>query len=121
MAKRGPRRELAALKRAVAELEKKFLRTHLAAPLLRGPSRAEILDVAAYVVLVHGALENFVEGVALWLLSRSVDNCTMRKRATKCTASLLLYEAAAPAEPTTRSVYDNVRLALDDAKNRNSK
>jgi hypothetical protein len=32
---------------------------------LKQPSRAEELDVAAYLVLVHGALENFVEGLAI--------------------------------------------------------
>ena len=65
MKKAGPKAELAALKRTVKELEAKFLAPYPPGKGLKQPNRAEELDVAAYIVLVHGALENFVEGLAL--------------------------------------------------------
>ena len=70
MTRTGPKAEFAALGRAITGLERHFLRGHLGAPTLVEPSPAEVLDVAAYVVLAHGALENFVEGLALWVLRR---------------------------------------------------
>ena len=85
------------------------------------PSRQEILDVAAYVVLVHGAFENFAEGLALWVLGKSVSNWTMRKKTTRVTASLLLYERVPADDASPLSVFDNIRTALDDAKTRMSK
>src|SRR5882672_2253818 len=92
MKKAGPNIELAALRRLVKEVESHFVLSHLGPPSLSPPSREEMLDVAAYVVLVHGALENFVEGLALWVVGRSVANWTKRKRITRSTASMLLYQ-----------------------------
>ena len=116
----GPQAELAALRRLVKEVESHFVLSHLGPPSLAPPSREEILDVAAYVVLVHGGLENFIEGLALWVLGRSVANWTKVKRTTRCTASLLLYEAI-PADDAPLTVFDNIRKALDLAKIRVSK
>jgi len=120
MTRTGPKFELAALERAIRELENRFLRPHLGPPTLAMPARGEILDVAAYVVLVHGALENFVEGLALWVLNRSVANWTNKRRATRCTASLLLYRAAPDDGSSQVSVFDNLRIALDLAKTAHS-
>jgi len=112
----GPRIELRSLEKFVAELQTKFLSPYLAAPNLAPPSRQETLDVAACVVLAHGAIENFVEGVTLWVTSKLQNNWTYHKRATKCTASLLLHStAASDPEETTDTVFDTLRVALIEA------
>jgi len=121
MTRSGPSSELKALTRSIKEIETRFLTPHLGPPTLTVPSGKEILDVAAYVVLVHGALENFAEGLALWLLARSVGNWTTRKRPTRATASLLLYQKVPSDDAPTLSVFDNIRTALDDARVRMSK
>ena len=121
MTKSGPSSELKALTRSIKEIETRFLTPHLGPPTLTAPSRKEILDVAAYVVLVHGALENFAEGLALWVLGRSVGNWTVRKKTTRATVSLLLYQKAPPDDAPSSSVFDNIRTALDESKVRMSK
>lgn len=121
MKRTGPQIELASLLRTIKEVEHRFLAAHVSTATLGAPSRAEILDVAAYVVLVHGALENFVEGLALWVLTRSVENWVKKKRTTRCTASLLLYEKIPDDDGPIPSVFDNLRLSLDAAKDRLSK
>jgi len=120
MKRSGPSVELNALVRSVKEVETRFLKPHLGAPTLTTPSRKEILDVAAYIVLVHGG-ENFAEGLALWVLGKSVGNWTKRKKATRSTVSLLLYQKVPPDDAPPLSVFDNIRTALDDAKTRMSK
>jgi hypothetical protein len=117
----GPKTELAALRRLVKEIESHFVLSHLGPPKLSPPSRNETLDVAAYVVLVHGALENFIEGLALWVVERSVASWTMRKRTTRSTASLLLYQSVPSDAETTSRVFDNIRTSLDKAKSMVSK
>jgi hypothetical protein len=121
MKKSGPSSEVKALVRSVKEIETRFLVPHLGPPSLTVPSRKEILDVAAYVVLVHGALEDFAEGLALWVLGRSVSNWTMKKKTSRSTVSLLLYQKVPPDDAPPVSVFDNIRTALDDAKVRMSK
>ena len=121
MKKAGPKAELAALRRLVKDLDNHFVLFHLGPPSLLPPSNDEILDVAAYVVLVHGALENFIEGLALWVVGRSVANWTKQKRITRCTASLLLSQAIPNDDGRMPSVFDNIRMALELAKNRISK
>lgn len=117
---KGPNAEYKALLRSVKEIESRFLAPHLGPPTLNSPTRKETLDVAAYVVLVHGLLEDFAEGLALWVLGKAVANWTYRKKATRSTASLLLYQKVPPDESLSFSVFDNVRKALDEAKARMS-
>lgn len=117
MTRTGPKAELGALKRAVSEIEQRFLKPHLTStPTLKPPSRNEQLDVAAYVVLTHGAIENFVEGIALWVLIRSVGSWTTRKRVTRVTASILLTQSPPAAPDGPQLVFDTLRTALDGAK-----
>jgi HEPN superfamily RiboL-PSP-like protein len=116
----GPRSELRVLGKYLAELEKHFLRVHLASqspPALRPPSRNEVLDAAAFVVLAHGALENFVEGVALWAIDRIVNTWIVKQRAGRCTAAVLLTEPVPTPNPRA-NVYDQLRTALNSAKTR---
>ena len=118
MKRAGPTSELRRLQQFVAKLEVKFLRTHLATTATLAPPREdEIFDVASYVVLAHGAIENFVEGVSYWVLERLEVSWRTKRRATRCTASLLLFQpipSGAIADATT--VYDTLRLALVRAK-----
>jgi hypothetical protein len=117
MTKTGPAKELAILRRAVSEVEERFLLPHLTSPAtLKTPSRSEQLDVAAYIVLAHGALENFVEGVALWVLTRSVDNWAAHKRVTRATAAILLSQLPPDESAPPRQVFDILRKALDKAR-----
>lgn len=117
MTKTGPKVELGTLKRAISEIEQRFLKPHLtSAPTLKPPTRTEQLDVAAYVVLAHGAIENFVEGVALWVLARSVGSWTTRKKVTRATASILLAQSPPAVPGGPQLVFDMLRTALDDAK-----
>jgi hypothetical protein len=81
MKRSGPTLEFNRLDRSEKQLRARFIAPHLTPPnSLAPPSRNEELDLAAYVVLVHGAMENFVEGLALWVLDRSVSSWTMNMR-----------------------------------------
>lgn len=119
MKRGGPKEELKQLKRFVSKLENHFLLRHLGVVTLDPPSEAEVLDVASYVVLTHGAFENFVEGLSLWALSRLEQSWLIKKRATRCTASLLLFYPA-PSDSTppgaASSVFNTIRLAVEEAK-----
>lgn len=118
MSKSGPKAELGTLKARVREFEEHFLRQYLTQPpTLAPPSRKEILDVGAYVVLVHGAFENFVEGLALWALSHVVDGWTKRKRASQCTAAILLHHSSQTVDKEQAvTVYNQLRAALSEVK-----
>lgn len=122
MTRRGPRAEFKALRRFVTEAEAKFLANHLPSPTLGTPSRDEVLDVAAFVVLAHGAFENFVEGIGLWALECLERSWMTRKRASRSAVSLLLYQQAPGDDGTnTVSVFDNIRMAIAEAKSAASK
>jgi hypothetical protein len=122
MKRKGPKAELETLRRFVKEAEAKFLRTHMTAPTLGGPTRDEVLDVAAFVVLAHGALENFVEGVGLWALEAMERSWSTKKRSSRCVTSLLLYQTA-PGDDSeeARTVFDNLRKAITEAKSTTSR
>lgn len=113
----GPLSEFKALKRFIGQIEKHFLADYLVAPVLRPPTHDESLNVAAYVVLAHGAFENFFEGVGLWVVQCAEKSWVYKKRVTRCTASLLLYRKAPEADIAPGvSIYDNVRINLAEAK-----
>lgn len=121
MAKGGPRIELRRLLTAVREYEVRYLDPHLSPTPLAAPSRAELLDVAAFVVLTHGAFENFVEGLALWAADRIETNWKMRKRVSRGTAALLLHAPKPGADDVgVANVYDTLRVALESAKDERS-
>ena len=113
----GPREEFRALKRFVTELENRFLARHLVSTTLGPQTREDALDVAAYVVLTHGAFENFVEGLGLWILEKLERTWLYKKRATRSAASVLLYQAAPEGEMAPGvTVFDNLRVALEQGK-----
>jgi len=121
MKRRGPTVEFNILRDFVQETEAKFLARHLGAPTLGTPTRDEVLDVAAFVVLTHGAFENFIEGVGLWALESLERSWTVGKRLSRCSASLLLYHSAPEADwDEPRSIYDNIRVAIEKAKSATS-
>jgi hypothetical protein len=122
MTQKGPAEELKVLKQFVKKLEKQFLLPHMGAVTFTPPKDKEVLDVASCVVLTHGAIENFVEGLSLWALTRLEHNWVFKKRASRCTASLLLFQPI-PGESVTlgASVFDTIRLAVKQAKDDLSK
>jgi hypothetical protein len=116
----GPQEEFRTLQRFVNDIEKQFLATHLtpaAASTLAPPTRQEELNVAAFAVLAHGAFENFVEGLGLWILDKMERSWVHKKRATRSAASILLYKPAPTGDmlPSV-TVFDNLREALGEAK-----
>jgi hypothetical protein len=117
MSKRGPRTEFLALRKFVKEAERKFLLSHYQASSLGTPSREEELDVAAFVVLIHGAVENFVEGIGLWLINSIEKHWITNKRTSRPLASLLLHQPAPVRDfDETFAVFDDIRLSIDSAK-----
>jgi hypothetical protein len=118
MKRSGPSIEFKTLKRSVMEIEARFLMPHLGPPTLAIPTRKEILDVAACVILVHGVMEDFVEGLALWVLGKAVANWTKKKKVNRSTVSLLLYQRVPSKKSLILPVFDNIRTALDEANTR---
>ena len=116
MTRTGPAIELDVLKRAVSEIEQRFLAEHLkSAPSLKHLHDANSLMWQHTSCLRMGS-ENFVEGVALWVLTRPVIRWTTHKRVTRATASILLSQSP-PSEPNgSQLVFDTLRKALDEAK-----
>lgn len=120
MAVSGPKIELQRLQRFVRELESRYLVPHMK-PSLVPPSRGEILDVAAFVVLTHGAIENFVEGLTLWMSDKVAKNWTKKRRVTRSTASLLLRTKCGIEDGSNVATpFDVIRAALDEAKSERS-
>lgn len=121
MAPTKPQDDLRQLKRFVKELKKRYLTPHLGKPALGPLPRTEELDVAAFAVLAHGAFENFVEGLALWGVTRIETNWISLQRASRSTAALMMHTN----HPTdhaeeTRSVFDVLRGAVEAAKTAHS-
>ena len=98
------------------EAEKRFLAEHIRVPHLGAPSRAEELDVAAFVVLLHGAFENFAEGICLWMLDRVERSWLSQKRVSHAAAAVLLHSRAPAMTPSPTPLFDRLRLALAAAK-----
>ena len=112
----SPAAEFAELVNTVGELEDRFIKAHLAQPKQLTPSPAEVLDVAAYVVLAHGAFEDFVEGLALLTLDQTVTRWTYERKISRCTAALLLHQDAPNSREISLSSFDLIRKALEAAK-----
>lgn len=113
----GPRVELRNLRRFVFEIEARYLSPHYSAITLGPPPRSEELDVAAFAVLAHGALENFVEGLSLWAAEKVEVGWIRKKRASRSTAALMLRQAYSVDDSTTdTTVFDSIRTALEAAK-----
>ncbi len=121
MASKGPGLELIRLRKAIADLEATFLLQQLAPPPLSVPSRSDQLATTAFLVMAHAAFEYFAENVAQWALGRIVDSWTMKQRIGRGTATLLLYRGERELPETDESVFDQVRLALDNGKQTLSK
>lgn len=117
----GPKKELKALIRYVSELESHFISPYLSSRTLAPPKRKESLQVAAYIVLVHGALENFIEGLALWVLSRVVTGWTNTRRTSRSTASILLFHPPPKLDASKHiTAFDNLRDTLAAANSSQS-
>lgn len=112
----APKTEYLALRRFSDELEARYIAPHLGTVALGHPTRSEELDVAAFAVLIHGALENFVEGLSLWILSR-IEKNWLRNKVSRSTVSLLLNASSSVDHcPDPRTVFDLIREAINAAK-----
>jgi hypothetical protein len=113
-----PRQEYAKLRRRVRQMEKHFIQRHLSVVSLT-PTEAELFDAAAFAVLSHGALENFVENVALWVVDRVTTRWTADRKATPSTAAIL-WHGSPPAKPKDgqklEKIYDQLRDGIDERK-----
>lgn len=116
-----PTDELRRLRRRLIQLEKHFLTQHISGATLAAPSEAEVLDVEAYVILSHAALEAFIEELASWMLERSVELWTMKSRLRRGAASLLLYCVDEKPDAGKHRGFDRLRIALKAAKGKLSK
>lgn len=117
----GPKAELRRLTRFVGELEKRYLAPHLTPTSLGPPSRNEVLDVAAFVVLAHGALEDFAEGLTIWIAGRVQSNWIRKRRVSRSTAALLLRtKFDGDDETSTDTAFDTIRRSMERAKTERS-
>lgn len=115
-----PRKELKQLTLFMTEIDRRYLAPHTAINTLAPPTREEELDVAAFAVLAHGALENFVEGLSLWAVNRVQANW-IRKRASRSTVVLL--RGTSPTvdfAKETSTVFNLIRTSIDEAKTAHS-
>lgn len=113
--KLGPGTELTELKTFAKKIEKQFLLPYLTNASLQ-PNEEEHRAAAAYIVLFHGALENYVEGVSLWALNTAEKKWREKNRSSVTTASLLLHHASSDSNDETKTVFDTIRLGLERAK-----
>ncbi len=115
----------AELSRRVHDYRSKFIDPFIPANPEIGPEKYE-LDVKAFCLLSHAALEEFFEKIALLVMQHSVDSWVMMKKLTDTALMLigrygLKYELSEEDEANEISVYTHVRLMLDQAQRRFSK
>jgi hypothetical protein len=103
------------LGQALHKLEDELIADYLAAPPTFAINPSETIATSAYIVLAHAALEGFFEDLAFWILDRVVINWTNSRRVSVATACLLL-GAAPSAVDNSKSIFDQVRQALDAQK-----
>jgi hypothetical protein len=86
------------LTKHIAALEEKFLREFL--PMATAKPHEYDLNVRAYCVLSHAALEEYIEKVALYVMTQSIDDFIATQ---KCRDTLL-----------TLSTYYGLKLRVDE-------
>lgn len=109
------RRTYRKLQQALRKLEDEFIATYLAAAPTLAINTSETIATSAYIVLAHAALEGFFEDLAFWVLDRVVTNWTNHRRVSVATACLLL-SAAPSAVDNTKTIFNQIREALDAQK-----
>lgn len=112
------------LTRNVARLEDVFIKGFL--PLSTAKPEDYDLQVRAYCVLTHAALEEYLEGIALYVMKQSIDDYVMGKKVRDSLLTLTAYsrlELAVNENETTDEIrtYDVLRRMLDDANKRFSR
>jgi RiboL-PSP-HEPN len=112
------------LKSHLDGLEEKFIKTFL------GVSTADPNDydlfVRAYCVLSHAALEEYLEGVALYVMQRSVEDFIFRREVKDTLLTLTAYLGLKLEVDENESVdetkaFDKLRTLLEDAKTKFSR
>ena len=111
---------LADLRHAVSGLEQKFISPHC--PVMPGVDPATYnLDVRAYLLLSHAALEQFVEDLCLELLTRSVDAWESNHHLSESLLALVAFHAdKLPISDNERepelTFFDHIRNGIAKAK-----
>src|ERR1044072_31968 len=105
----------------VARLEDTFINTFL----LEAKAKPEQYDlpVRAYCVLSHAALEEYFEGIALYVMKQSINDYVLHKRVRDSLLTLTAFnklELKVNEDETTDETrtYDIIRPMLEDAKTR---
>ena len=106
-----PRAAFADLKRHIKAIDARFLQPHIG--LVKPPKPSEQLDLDAYAVLCHAALEQFFEELSAWLLHRTIDNWTTRSRAGGATVGLALRYTNKIEWESEEAHFDRIRDFLD--------
>ena len=110
------------LQNYLARLQDKFLKPYLPARPEQSPSDYE-LDVMAYCVLSHAAIEGFVEQVAISVSSEAFDGFEKQLVVSDSLLSLSAYfkEVALPAaSDSVRTCNDRLRAHLREVKQKYS-
>src|SRR5882762_1794990 len=108
----------------VARLEDAFIKGFLAVSTAK-PEDYD-LSVRAYCVLTHAALEEYLEGIALYVMKQSIDDYVLRKTVRDSLLTLTAYgrlELKVNEDETTDEIrtFDVLRPMLDEAKTRFSR
>jgi len=112
------------LLRTVRRLRKKFITPYVPANPMVGPDVYE-LDVKAYCVLSHAAIEEYLEETALSLLSESIDGWNLRQKMNRTLIALVAYYGAKSdleedRHLDTTKCFDRIRKLLQTLKQRYS-
>lgn len=108
----------------VARLEDAFIKGFLAVSTAK-PEDYD-LSVRAYCVLTHAALEEYLEGIALYVMKQTIDDYVLRKTVRDSLLTLTAYgrlELKVNEDETTDEIrtFDVLRPMLDEAKTRFSR
>jgi len=110
-----------ALEKHIGELETKFIKPHLPTHPTMAPAAYD-LDVRAFCVLSHAALEQYVEDIALSLALAAVKGWLQNKSVNRTLLGLLAFQMGRLAIDTNErkpevSFYDHIRVSCEEAKN----
>jgi len=108
-----------ALREYVSRLEEKFISPFLPATPEMKPQDYEY-EVKAYCLLAHGAIEEFFERVALYVVDCCVDGWSTKKRLSLTLVTLAMAHGQRIVLDKDKSkpfrIFDGVRNGLKDAK-----
>jgi len=109
-----PDESLADLEATIGAVRTRYLAPHLAHADLAIPSPEERLDMGAFVVLAHAALEDFFERLALWVHGRIQATWSVRGKAPIPTLATILHLRGRRKvdSATSSTIFDRVHEEL---------